>query len=131
MTYIVPTYECENSCCIQQRHVIEDQYTGELYCKRCDYGDVTVTGQRPAEFVSVAVYEVEHLYGGSEEGGWYYESGRRLVETLRNFASGDFPQVRCYIETLRNRWPAPNYSVELFEERLAPEHTPDAKPVYS
>jgi hypothetical protein len=36
-------------------------------------------GERPAEWFSVAVYTSEFVYGGPEEGGWYYQVGG-LVE---------------------------------------------------
>lgn len=36
------------------------------------------TGQKPVEYRHVNAYACDQEYGGPEEGGWYYETGRVL-----------------------------------------------------
>lgn len=42
-------------------------------CQTCDG-----TGQKPVEYRHVNAYACGQEYGGPEEGGWYYETGRVL-----------------------------------------------------
>lgn len=137
--YTVPVYECENHCCIDARHIEEDRYTGTLYCTRCDMGaEVQIVGSRPAEYVSVAVYELDQEYGGPEEGGWWYNTGRRIDETLRCFTIADVAQVRIYKELLRARYITlgvkrpgqPRLEIRTYPEEVAPTSFPKTRPHY-
>lgn len=60
----------------QHDEVWIDDDTGETYVT--EWGEtrrVYPVDERPAEWFSVAVYTCEAVYGGPEEGGWYYDAG--------------------------------------------------------
>lgn len=69
-------------------HMGNDGYGNiEPLCEACrgyalePEGDETETGsvQYADGFVFVNVYEVDRVYGGPEEGGWYYDAGRLIT----------------------------------------------------
>lgn len=66
------------------------------FCR--DTGEVTRDEDGdPVWFVNV--YEVDRAYGGPEEGGWYYDTGR-LMATYQ--ISGSYDYVEELIDNLRN-----------------------------
>ena len=97
--------------------------------------------------IYVNVYKVEHLYGGPEEGGWYYNAGTPiasvpvLVDTLKmDEATKLHPQIVDCIASLKNTFKdipwgdinSVNGGVELgiyVAEEFA-EYWPKEKPVY-
>lgn len=91
-------------------------------------------GERTPSWVSVALCEVHRLYGGPEEGGWYYDAGYRIASTVRCFEEGDFPQVGLYEDLLRSRNPTPRggqrHVVRTYAEQLPPESWPKNRPTY-
>jgi hypothetical protein len=52
-------------------------------------------------FTFVNVYEVDRAYGGPEEGGWYYDTGRLVLS--RQVPSADAESVRA---SLREQYPS-------------------------
>jgi len=65
---------------IYRCHECETYFEGSMhqtYCDKCDSDNVEAQGPFYAN-----VYMVDRLYGGSEEGGWWYDAGRP-VESVR------------------------------------------------
>lgn len=89
----------------------------------------------------VAVYNVELAYGGSEEGGWWYEAGtlHRILGVFRNEAKASAYRRRAskLVDQLVNKHRRPissvlsdgRYSV-LMHEHTAPENFPSERPHY-
>lgn len=71
-------------------------------CSNC--GDTVEGKERPAGWISVAVFTVEQMYGGPEEGGWYYNEGEVIKSTLRCFPASDLPVASQYYELLLQRY---------------------------
>ena len=70
----------------QHDQVWIDDDTGEVYAQA--YGQdrrVYEVDKRPAEWFSVAVYTCVAVYGGPEEGGWYYDAGSLVEHHLIKF----------------------------------------------
>ena len=79
---------CYNECkdcgyCAQPQHF--DRQFGDMYCPQCESGDVAFKYVRDAAWYSIAAYSISREYGGPEEGGWYYDSGEVLPDTLRGY----------------------------------------------
>lgn len=81
--------------------LVEDD---DNYCPDPDCGGtVRQDGVRAPCYVSVALYAVERVYGGPEEGGWYYDAGDVVRGTAREFEAADAPQADLYRELLWTR----------------------------
>ena len=110
----------------------EDDYN---WCPQCETDKVGVEEiARPPLWVSVAMYEVGRAYGGPEEGGWWYDVGNLIPETVRCFEAADAPLADQYRELLLMRWPSTRdqkYSVSVTLERLPPAGFPASRPRYS
>lgn len=89
----------------------------------------------------VAVYMVDRAYGGSEEGGWWYNTGDlvRTVKVFRN-ESKAINYCRRFNEILdntlnRGRRPISSvlstgrYAAEMWDDH-APKHYPECRPYY-
>lgn len=89
----------------------------------------------------VALYEVDRAYGGPEEGGWFYDTGR-LARLLRLCATetaavGRAARANRLLARLQRRrrfvdsvaYDGGRYAAVVFE-RSAPEHYPDQPPHY-
>lgn len=135
--YTVSLYRC-TACDHEDRaaeaHNFDDDPYNGLCCPECGNG-VTWVRDRPARYVSVAVYEVDRAYGGPEEGGWYYDAGTVLRETIRCFEAGDLPQLDAHREVLSRRYPDGGgidgrLYVRTMVEQVPPEHFPSRRPVY-
>jgi len=118
-----------------------DQYEGCYLCPDCG-AETEVVGVREPNWVSIALYEIERAYGGPEEGGWYYDKGRREIATIRNFEV-DTPEglaeATTYFDAMRakheipvskRRWDEPAMVVKCFSEEMALISTPRHIPVY-
>lgn len=129
---------CDVSLRLSECHY--DDFEGEYYCPFCENRHVTVSSERPAEWFSVAIYEVHNTYGGPEEGGWYYNAGYRVDETVRTFRNT--PEGRDeadrYLTSLhalhfpqrRERWHSDCFSSRVYAEALPDAHFPLRRPVY-
>jgi hypothetical protein len=129
MMFTVAIYECcECGAKGAKDRWINDPYIG-LMCGECGE-EVSYVEERPAKFVSVGIYTMSREYGGKEEGGWYYDTGYLLPETLRCFPACDFPQVEVYRELLLGRYDRGQYRVCTFTDNIK-QFFPSQKPVYS
>lgn len=69
-----------------EHHEVEyDEYSGAYYTIHGDARRVYWVDDRPAQWFSVAVYTSEQVYGGPEEGGWYYPAGQLVEHHLIKF----------------------------------------------
>lgn len=122
-------------------HMGNDGYGNqEPLCESCrgyaDEPEEPETTVHYAEgFTFVNVYEVDRIYGGPEEGGWYYDAGRLI--TSRQVPEADAERVRAELEekysegTGRNAswsvlYAGGDYQVWIEDKPGAdyPEHTP-------
>lgn len=92
----------------------------------------------------VAVYEMDRAYGGSEEGGWWYDCGDRVerckVRTYPSEAAARSAAQRIngWLERMRPEWVRSTGSVAyaggVFRARVyrrpAPAHFPTERPYY-
>lgn len=116
MMFVYRCQECE--------HQSEDPE----YCPRCKGDEMIFDHTRPAQWVSIALYSLDRVYGGPEEGGWYYDAGTRWDETLRCFDSSDFEAAEAYMRTLPNN---SENRPRLYCETVAPKAFPETRPRYS
>jgi len=118
---------------------ITDPYSGDLHCGECDEV-VEFHSSRKPEWFSVAIYEVSREYGGPEEGGWYYDAGTRVDETVRTFphTPEGIEDAEKYLDSLhalrfsdrRDRWDSSVYTSRVYLETLPHAHFPRHRPVY-
>lgn len=118
--------KCERE--FSYREIIKDDI--EHLCPNCEHDSMTFTRERPAQWVSVAVYLKGRSYGGPEEGGWWYDTGERYDMTIRCFEDGDFPQVQAYVDMMKHRWAGPEWAVIVYTEELPPASFPESTPRY-
>jgi hypothetical protein len=105
MNYPIQTYFCDTPSCGTFRADQAEFEDGRVYCPYCGNDEgVTDKGLREAEWATVAAYETDRVYGGPEEGGWYYTAGEPMRGTAREFHACDFPAAKQYEEHLRMRY---------------------------
>lgn len=133
MDYSVSIYEC-NDCGYVGEYdsFLADPYVGEVFCP-CE--DCTGAGKwlkdREARFVGIAAYICDRAYGGPEEGGWYYDTGSVLPETIRCYEIGDVPAMMAYRDLLEMRGGGDRtYRVRTWIEKVPPAGFPSKKPVW-
>lgn len=135
----VKSYECADcDVSLQLSDCDYDPYEEEYCCPFCGNRHVTVSRERPAEWFSVAIYEVSRAYGGPEEGGWYFDSGQRIDETVRTYrnAPEGREEAQRYIKSLlaltfvSDRYSETRYSWEVSSEKLPDAYFPRHRPVY-
>ena len=137
----VKTYACKVcECGVEISECEYDAYEGESLCPHCDNPSIEVIYQRPARWFSVAIYSMDRAYGGPEEGGWYYDVGHRVDETVRifyNTAEGIY-EAKRYVESLHalqfptraTRYGYQCYSSRVYSEELPAAGFPNRRPVY-
>lgn len=120
---------------------LEDGY-GEEYCTNPECGATIKRsrdsiGQRGVDWVSIAAYDIDREWGGPEEGGWYYDTGERVDETLRSFRIRDLewsdPQTKeaeDYMKFLKEHNDYKNCRVRVYVEVIAPKEFPNVTPRY-
>lgn len=114
-------------------------YENTYHCGECG-DEVNLVRERPAKWFSVVIYEVDRAYGGPEEGGWYYDCGSRINETVRTFPNTPegIYEANRYLDSLhalrfptrRGRWDEPRYSSRTYSEELPAACFPKHRPVY-
>lgn len=137
----VKTYSCcKCEVCIDLSECEWDEYNEEHICPHCDQTSIKMIWERPAHWFSVAIYTISRNYGGPEEGGWYYDAGDRVDETVRTFKNtpeGHYDAER-YLESLHAlEFPTKSrgHYYEVYTSRGFSESLPDAgfprrRPVY-
>lgn len=106
----------------------EEEY-GDHYCPDCG-GAVKFNSERDAEWYSVAAYMVGREYGGPEEGGWYYDSGRVIPETVRAFPAAEFSDAKAYWDKLQSIYSdKPYLQVRYYAEKNVMQF-PSKRPYY-
>lgn len=152
-----PVYQCAE--CGREASVetlTYDEYEGCYWCSintedshDCD-GKMRWVRDDPAQFVSIGMYETHRVYGGPEEGGWYYDAGVLSPMTLRNFSpehwgtdNKDAGHAQWYYEVLQQMAEERNaenrkdrntelrYTVALHVNQTVPTHFPKNRPRYS
>lgn len=117
-----------------------DDYAGEYACPRCNNFHVEVIWERPAHWFSVAIYAISRLYGGPEEGGWYYDAGERIDETVRTFKNTPEgrDEAQRYLDSLHalhfpyraKQWHDQPHTNRISSEALPDQSFPRHRPVY-
>jgi len=82
------------------------------------------------KFWKVAVYETWESFGGSEEGGWWYEKGDKLKECAKTFFNIDDAidyKIR-FNDKLKSKWGKQYKAREYY--RGTPKHYPKYRPHY-
>jgi hypothetical protein len=122
----------------EHHEVWEDEDSGETYVNL--YGDETRrvyrVDERPAEWFSVAVYTCYDVYGGPEEGGWYYYAGS-LVEHHRIKFFDNYVEAMDYSASLWDWCDEENkdrgdvrLTVRCTTETMPDTHYPKRRPYY-
>lgn len=112
-----------------------------LVCDAFEARKAALAGGRKPEFLIVA-YGVSRHYGGSEEGGWFYD--RTTVLEVRSAFTFEGGRQQC--RELKEKYPAPRYDrgscanhgeddiyIQLVYSELdprMPKNTPPGKPIY-
>jgi hypothetical protein len=115
-----------------------DPYEGEYCCGHCGEA-LKADSEREAKWFSIAYYTTDRVYGGPEEGGWYYTYGDREDETVRVYENT--PEQREMAENylshcdmmnrkdIRFGWEV-KVSPRVYAEALPDSHFPKRRPVY-
>jgi len=134
---IVTVWHCKE-CCNETTTPREDDYTCDYYCPAC--GETLSrehTGERQVYWVSIAAFTTGRDYGGPEEGGWYYDTGERIDESLRCFPvvhgafnEPDDTEARAYLQYLKEHPEYEDCRVRVYVEVVAEESFPQQRPYY-
>ena len=63
----------------------------------------------PKVTVYVATYEMTRCYGGSEEGGWWYNAGTLVnVVKVRGYKGQVMAKAGRVVDRMRQEWPTTN-----------------------
>jgi predicted RNA-binding Zn-ribbon protein involved in translation (DUF1610 family) len=135
----IKSYEC--TTCDISLHLSEceyDDYEGQYVCPFCGNRHVTVSHERPAEWFGVAIYEISRAYGGPEEGGWYFDAGQRIDETVRTYRNTPEgrEEAKKYLDSLlalnfvSDRYSETRYHWDVSPEALPDDYFPRRRPVY-
>ena len=109
----------------------------DTYCEQYSNLMVKHERDRPAKWWSVAVYETWQVYGGPEEGGWYYTAGELVNHAMVRFFS-DYQEAYDYTQELwlwcldenKNRSDV-KVTVKAFTEEMPGATFPKRRPHYS
>ena len=137
----IKTYKCPSCHALGSLHSFcHEPYEDFYYCGDCS-ANVELERERPADWFSVAVYELNRAYGGPEEGGWYYDTGTRVDETVRTFrnTSEGREDAEKYLDSLHalhfpyraEHRDSPCYTSRVHPETLPDQGFPRHRPVYS
>lgn len=125
----VTVYQCPRCLVAGEAHVwVDDPYIG-LCCGECG-DEVKFSGERPATWWSVGVYETGRSYGGPEEGGWWYDTGS-MIDHFRVRGFDNFEEAKKYQRELRDHYAEEkNIGIVGFTEKLPVAGYPARRPVY-
>jgi len=125
-------------CCNATTTPREDDYSNDYFCPAC-YEKLSVenTSERQVYWVSIAAYTTGRSYGGPEEGGWYYDTGDRIDESLRCFPvvggafnEPDDVEARAYLQHLKEHPEYEDCRVRVYIEVIAEASFPQQRPYY-
>lgn len=138
LTEHCPIYTYESNGWVsecQHNQVLWDDYNGMYY----DHmnREVQQTSERAAQWWCVAVYETGQMYGGPEEGGWWYTAGELVDHAKIRFFDRyqdayDYSQelwAWC-LEENKDRGDL-RLAPRAFTEQLPDTHFPKTQPYYS
>lgn len=122
----------------QHNEVQYDEYSSAFYALGGhDSPRVHWWKDRPADWFSVAVYTSERMYGGPEEGGWYYDAGN-LVEHHRIKFFDKYEEAQEYARELWDWCEEENkdmgemrFVVRCTTEAMPDTYYPKHRPYYS
>lgn len=131
MNHTISMFECPSCGHVKRDHSwAYDAYEGKPLCGDC--GEfVKHSHERPALWVSVALFVRSREYGGPEEGGWWYDRHDLDTSTIRCFGAGDIPAAEQYCELLAMRNAEHHETnIRVFKEELPLSKLPRHRPVY-
>lgn len=125
---IIQVWNCPECGQLEDPLTNDDNY--EHYCPECNR-TVTRCHNREAKWWSVGVYDKDRVYGGPEEGGWYYSAGDLTYKwEVRGFE--DMDEARRYADQLREKYFEDKRIIVIcFTEELPIPHYPTTRPHYS
>ena len=96
-----------------------------------------VEDRSEVKFWTVAAYEVDRMYGGPEEGGWWYDAGDLICKATTDnparaeliaetWRSEEFPYTRKRYSVLGGE----DYDVVIYENEEPPAFFPEHRPHY-
>ena len=143
LTKTLPIYEVEIDGLIhsfQWDEITQEDYEAPMAEVHGAFRTVSATREREAQWWTVAVYTIVAVYGGREEGGWYYTAGQ-LTEHGRVRFFDDYAAAEDYRDQLwdwvqgqnggdRKGWDE-KLTVRCTTEALPGSHYPLKRPYYS
>lgn len=143
LTETLPIYEVEIGDLIhsfQWDEITQEDNEGPMAEVYGAFRPVTATREREAQWWTVAVYTINAVYGGPEEGGWYYSAGQ-LTEHGRVRFFDDYSAAKNYCDELWNWVKGQNdgdlqfwdwkLTVRCTSESMPDTHYPLKRPYYS
>lgn len=130
LTKTLPTYVWEGPVFSRTFHWYEvdhDDYEGPMAEVNGEWVKLRSGDDVPASWWTVAVYTSYQVYGGPEEGGWWYSAGS-LTEHGRVRFFDDYEEARAYNETLWKWVEEQNANRDRGDERLTVRCTTNAMP---
>ena len=128
----IGVFKCADCGCNATLSQCDHEY-GEYYCPECGGDGMKFNRENPATWYSVGVYSTSREYGGPEEGGWYYDTGRLLPETLRSYSDDEFEEAKAYYERLKAEIAQDSAGPLFLVQYYAEEHVmayPKKRPYY-
>lgn len=107
--------------------VEHDDFEGPMAVVRGEYVHVQPLDDEPASWWTVGVYTSYQVYGGPEEGGWWYSAGS-LTEYGRMRFFDNFEEAQAYSNELWRWVEGQNERRDRGDERLVVRCTTNALP---
>ena len=130
LTKTLPTYQLDMGHCVRSfrwDEVTHDDYEGPMAEVGGALVRVTHIDEVPARWWTVGVYTTYRVYGGPEEGGWWYAAGS-LTEHGRMRFFDDFEAALAYNGELWDWVQKENLARDRGDERLTVLCTTEALP---
>lgn len=87
--------------------------------------------QADSTYVGIAAYDIDRKYGGPEEGGWHYDEGNVIKQTLRCYNVNQFEELLAYHMELHSRFGrVKGKQIILYPDTIPPSRFPEDKPIY-
>ena len=131
--------KCQNVHACNERHDWDEDAISDSdfsRCPKCSWASYQLVGEEDevaASWWSVGLYQIYEAYGGSEEGGWYYQTGNmNYPEKQRIFEN--YYEAEAYCKNLREEidtWGQDDLAVQGFTNSAPPPGWPKRRPSYS